>query len=504
MSVRRTFPVLVVGAGLVGLSTAIALRRQGVDALVIERHPGTSTQPKARRFNFRTMEVFRSLGVAGAVTTAAAGLASYEGMRMGRTLVESQPLPAPAGVDFGQLGQVSPEQSCLVAQDLLEPVLLDLARQAGAEVRFATELVALAQEPDGVTATLRDVAGEHTARAGYLVGADGSRSTVRELLGIGRTGAGSLSRSITVYFDADLSELVRGREFNLCQIEHERAPGAFASVDGARRWLFYSGEMFGAGEARDDAEHWAAIVRTAIGVSDVEVTVRSVQAWEPAMLVAERFVAGRVLLAGDAAHVMPPYAALGANTGVQDAANLAWKLATALPGQAGTDLVESYHTERYAAGWYAADQSARRTGGLRDMLGERPAELAHPFALVAGFQYPAGALVPEPDDPAPMDRLELTGRPGTRVPHAWLAAGVSTLDVARPGWALLTGPSGSDWLPAARSLGLAAAQVPDYCVDKGALLVRPDNIVAWRTASAAPGTDPLPTLHAILTQCVCT
>jgi putative polyketide hydroxylase len=470
MNVRRT-QIIVVGGGLVGLSTAIALRAHGVDVHVLERHPGTSAQPKARRFNFRTMEVFRSLGIAGTVAEAARDLADYQGMRAGRTLVEADALPAPPHIDFRQLASISPEQSCLVAQDALEPVLRDVAVDRGARIDFGTRVVDLEHGADGVTVTLAD---GRVLAADYLVAADGSRSTVRERLGIGRTGPGPLSRAVTVYFDADLTPFTRGREFNLCQVEHERAPGAFASIDGAMRWLYYTGDLL---PLDAPATAWADRVRIAIG-ADVDVWIRSVQAWEPAVLVADRFVAGRVALAGDAAHVMPPYAALGANTGIQDADNLAWKLALMLRG-ARAGLLETYHTERHAAGAYAAEQSGLRTGGLREPA-TGTAGMAHPFALVAGFRYPAGALIDDGRGPQPMDQLELTGRPGTRVPHAWLADGRSTLDVAGTGFALLTGAGSATWTGSAT---LSSTGVPGWDPET-ALLVRPDNIVAWA------GTDP--------------
>jgi hypothetical protein len=154
--------------------------------------------------------------------------------------------------------------------------------------------------------------------------------------------------------------------------------------------------------------------------------------------VADRLVVqGRVLLAGDAAHVMPPYAALGANTGIQDAHNLAWKLAAVLRGWAGPGLVETYHAERHPAASFAVEQSMLRSGGLRELAAERPPEQAHPFALVAGFQYRGGAVVDDGSGPAPpMDRLDLSGRPGTRLPHAWLerpgesSSRISALDLA--------------------------------------------------------------------------
>jgi putative polyketide hydroxylase len=492
MDVQRTLervPVLVVGAGLVGLSTALALHRYGVPALVVERHAGTSAQPKARRFTFRTMEVFRSYGVAGEVYRAAEGLADHQAMRAGRTFAGSEALPSGPGLTAPALAAVSPEESCLVAQDLLEPVLLAAARARSVRVEFGTELTGLAQDAGGVTAALRTAdGGTATVRAHHVVGADGPRSTVRELLGVGRDGRGTLGRHVTVYFEADLGEAVRGREFNLCQVEHPDAPGALASVDGRYRWIFMTSHLL---PVPGNPAAWADKVRTALGLSSVDVTVRSVQEWESAMWVADRFVTGRVLLAGDAAHVMPPFAAAGANTGIQDTANLAWKLALVHQGQAGTDLLETYHSERHPAGWYTADQSCRRAGSLRG--GPVDPDLAHPLALVAGYQYRDGAVLDDGSGPAPMDRLELTGRPGTRIPHFTLDSGRSTVELCAPEagparFTLLGGPSATRRLRPPADVPVVVHTIDDPAWPEsvgispdGAVLVRPDAIVAWRS-----------------------
>jgi hypothetical protein len=300
-------------------------------------------------------------------------------------------------------------------------------------------------------------------------------------------------------------------------------------VDGQHRWIFMTGPLLPVPADGTGRDGWADLVRTALGMSDVDVTVRSVQEWESAMWVADRLVTGRVLLAGDAAHVMPPFAAAGANTGIQDTANLAWKLALPHTGRAGADLLETYHAERHPAGWYTADQSCLRAGSLRGTTAPGP-ELAHPLALVAGYQYRAGAVLDDGSGPAPMDRLELTGRPGTRLPHLTLDSGQSTLDLVGPGevpvpagsaraigsagsagaeLVLLAGPGGAAWLGAAERLAGAGAPIRSRTVPDagwpdtvgvpagGAVLVRPDAIVAWRHADA-PTDNPHRTLGAVL------
>jgi 2-polyprenyl-6-methoxyphenol hydroxylase-like FAD-dependent oxidoreductase len=462
--------VLVVGAGLVGLAAALVLRHHAVDVTVVEKRAATSAQPKARRFHARSMEIFRELGLAGLVHDAARGLAGHDHMAAGPTLAEAEQLPlwtpsASAGGAGGAGGpaEVSPEPPSLIAQDTLEPVLRQAAVDAGATVRFGTELTDFAQDGNGVTAHLGR--GGERLRARYLVAADGAHSPVRAALGITRSGRGFTGGPmVNVYFRADLSAVVRGREFNLCQIEHPDAPGGLASVDGRYRWVFMSPGPPG---GRD----WPAQLRTALGVPAPDLEVLNALPWRAEMRVADRYREGRVFLAGDAAHVMPPFAASGANTGIADVHNLAWKLAAVLRGEAADALLDSYHAERRPAGWFAADQSARRTGDLRH-AGASGDGLAHPYVLAAGgFQYPAGALAGDPAaDPEPVTEFRPAGRIGTRVPHRWLddARTRSTIDLAGPGWAVLTGQPGWGFLP------------PGQC-----LLLRPDHIVAWRGPNPA-------------------
>lgn len=484
-------PVLIAGGGLTGPTTALFLRHHGVTPILVERHAGTSVQPKARRINLRTMETFRQIGVEEDVIKAARTLATFQGMAAGPTLAQASLLPFDLPGGLPDWDDVSPSQSCLCAQDALEPVLRRLAIERGADVRFGTELVSFTDDGDGVTATVKDHRGEEaTVRAAWLIAADGARSPVREQLGIGRDGRGSLGRAVSVYFRADLAELIRGREFNLCQVERSGVRGTFASIDGTERWIYGTAPAPG----RTDAE-WADVIRAAIG-ADVDVQVLNALEWEPGMFVAGRFRHGRVFLAGDAAHVMPPYAALGANTGIQDGHNLAWKLALTLTGAAGDALLDSYHAERHPAAWFAADQSSIRSANLRTLLTESKdgTPLAHPLALTLGGQYQAGAVIGDGESAA-TDRLDLGGQPGTRLPHRWLdGRRKSTLDLLDAcGLTLLTGPDGAGWLSVARSVpGVQVAHVvpgPDGAAwaqqaglgQDGALLARPDHIVAWRS-----------------------
>ena len=445
--------VLIVGGGLVGLSAALLLRHHDIPVTLVEKHAATSAQPKARRFHMRTMEIFREIGLADMVHEAARDLAGHDHFAAGRTLAEceQQPLHIP-GVTA--MPQPSPELPCLIAQDLLEPLLRTAALDAGADIRFATRLTDFQQSDEGVVGVL----GSERIHARYLLAADGAHSPIRQALGITRSGRGDLGEpSTNVYFRADLADTVRGREFNLCKIEHPDSPGWLASVDGRERWVFATP----GGQIDRD---WPHLVRTALGLPAPDLEILSTLAWQSQMLVADSYSAGRIHLAGDAAHVMPPYAASGANTGIADVHNLAWKLAAVLRGEAGPALLDTYDAERRPVGYFVADQSARRSAGF---AGAQPdPTLAHPFVLAAGgYQYTDGALVPD-GNVEPVTEFAPAGRVGTRVPHRWLdeSRTRSTLDVAGPDWAVLEGDE----------------YTADFLPSGDCLLLRPDHIVAWR------------------------
>lgn len=477
-----------------GLTAALLLRAHDVTVALVEKRASTSPQPKARRMNMRSMEIFRQLGLAGLVHDAARDLAGHDHMAVGRTLADARQLPLWVPSSPGEPAvEPSPELPCLLSQDLLEPLLREAAVDADVDVRFDTELVSASQSQDSVDAQLlsRRTGRRSVLSARYLIAADGARSPLRETLGITRSGNGFVGRpNVNVYFSADLAEVVQGREFNLCQITHPDAPGTLASVDGRRRWVFMS-------PGGDTERDWPALLRRALGVLVPDLDIMSVLAWRSEMLVADAYRAGRVFLAGDAAHIMPPFAANGANTGIADAHNLAWKLAAVLNGHAGDALLDSYDTERRPAGWFAADQSTRRTQQIQDRSAPDPT-LAHPYVLaVGGFQYSAGALLTsaaKPDDPEPTIRFDPRGRIGTRVPHRWLdpERTRSTIDLAGPQWAILARNEAP--IPVRTGDPRVGAHQVDgtgFLDHDELVLLRPDHVVAWR------GTDPSKALSAL-------
>ncbi|MER5771996.1 FAD-dependent monooxygenase [Streptomyces sp. NPDC001985] len=517
-----TTPVLIVGGGLVGLSTSLFLSWQGVPHTLVERHPGTSVHPRAWGLYPRTLELLSTGGVTGDLLREAAGFAGHvlngtvESLT-GRERSVSR-IPEPADVSG-----ISPVARVLsLSQDRIEPILLRHARRLGGELRFHTELTGLTQDADGVDATLRDVAsgaGERL-RARYVIAADGAHSPLRERLGIARRGRGTLRHQFSIVFRADLERALRGRRFAICRIDNSEVDGVLGHDDTLRQGTLIVTHR----PDRDPVEAFTterctALVRAAVGDPELPVTIVSALPWEMAALTAERFAEGRVLLAGDAAHVIPPVGGYGANTGIQDAHNLAWKLAQVLDGRAGPALLDTYDAERRPVARATMAQAALRLAaraGFAD-AGQRSA-LVDPLGVMFGYRYRSAAVVEEEGAPEPVaegrefaDPGSLSGAPGTRAPHLWLRRGdrrVSTVDLAGRDLLLLAGAEAGAWQAAARRAGIETLRIGEDLVElvepepgagrtwyeafgvtrAGAVLLRPDGFVGWR----APGADPSP------------
>ena len=567
--------VLVVGAGVVGLSAALFLQKHGVCVTVVERHGGTSIHPRARGVNTRTMELMRELGIEAAVQQAGEAIRPSRGMPAGRTLVEalapSRVRPAVAAAAVAAAGAAvwrygwpaaayiagtavvlgaalatarraffatrSPTAFCRVTQDLLEPVLVSAARARGIPILFRTELVGIEQPneirggsvggvggPD-VMATVRDCdAGTVRAIAcRYIVAADGARSAVRSMLRIPFDGPGVLSEQLNIYFRADLTGLVRGREFSMCSVENEVLRGLFASVNNTDLWVLHVALAPGAKADDYPAERCRDLVRAAVGLPDLDVTVKGAMPWSSAVRIATAYRTGRTFLAGDAAHIMPPWGGFGANTGIQDAHNLAWKLAAVLRGDAGPALLDTYDDERrpQAQAVAAIAQSLNDERGLMKSIASwgvvQSLLKVVPYKDVGygyGHGHGAGAAVClGPGPPPGPGTTDLDGRPGTRVPHVWVqgrGAEVSSLDLCDGQWTLLAGPDAHAWCTCAAeaaaslALGLKVLRCGDdfelstrqwgRCFgvpSDGALLVRPDGFVAWRARTGCPASTPV-------------
>ncbi|MFI0510452.1 FAD-dependent oxidoreductase [Streptomyces sp. WSLK1-5] len=531
-------PVLIVGGSLVGLSTSVFLGRLGVPHTLVERHAGTSIHPRGRGNNVRTMELFRTAGLEPMIRQAAATLADNHGILQTPTLVGDAGEWLFKEIDAGGgLARFSPSSWCLCSQNDLEPVLLDHAGRLGGDLRYGTELLSFEDGPAGVTAIVKSrETGEHTTvLADYLVAADGPRSPVREQLGIGQSGPGELFSNVSITFRSRrLADVVGERRFIVCYLTDPEADGALLPVDNRENWVFHAPWHPERGETLEEFtdERCVAHIRRAIGVADLDVEITGRAPWHAAQRVARSYRSGRVFLAGDSAHEMSPTGAFGSNTGIQDAHNLAWKLAAVLGGWAGEGLLDSYDAERRPVAEATSARAAARSAehshpGYAPPPGTGGGPQRGILNVALGYRYPRGAVVgADPATPVVPDRLDLSGEPGSRAPHLAVrqrGEHLSTLDLYERSLVLLSGAgSGVGWHEAALRLaeemslpltsyrlgaGPHAELTPEGDTDwaavhgttpEGAVLVRPDGFVAWRS----PG--PVPDAQAALRQVLTT
>ncbi|MEU3655592.1 FAD-dependent monooxygenase [Streptomyces sp. NPDC032161] len=528
-------PVLIVGGSLVGLSASLFLGRLGIEHLLVEKHRATSTHPRGRGNNVRTMEVFRTAGTEPAIREAASVLAGNHGILQAGSLTGDDQRWLFKEIDpGGGLARFSPTGWCLCSQNDLEPVLLEQALGQGGDLRFSTELQSFEQDASGVDAALKSrETGEHiSVRADYLIAADGARSPIREQLRIGRTGPGDLFHNVSITFRSRrLAEVLGDRRFIVCYLTNPAADGALLPVDNEKDWVFHAPWQPGLGEMLEDFtdERCAAHIRTAVGAPDLDIEITGRAPWHAAERVAERYGSGRVFLAGDSAHEMSPTGAFGSNTGIQDAHNLAWKLAAVLRGEAGPGLLETYEAERLPVARATSARASARSSehshpGYTAAPGVGGGRQGGMLAVALGYRYLRGAVLDaEPDQPVVPEKMQLDGRPGSRAPHLWVRQSggrKSTLDLYENTFVLLTDGGDVAWRRAAErvaarlsvrlrvyGVGPGADLEPEGGADwaqahgttpEGAVLVRPDGFVAWRSTGSVDDAEA--TLHDVLTS----
>lgn len=493
-------PVLIVGAGPTGLVASCLLARLGVRSVTVERHPGTALYPRALGINTRSMEIFRSLGLEAAVRRAAFHVDTV--MARSATLMDPRPEVSPSFATPSS--DASPSEWTTCPQIDLEPILLhEAASHPEAELRFNTQMISLRPVADGVHACIQErTSGRRTkVRCRYLLAADGARSSTRQLLGIGLQGPGELGHNVNIHFTAPLAERLPHPPFFMHRVENERVRGLFFPT-GERRWVLVLGYSPESGESADDftEERCIELVRAGSGVANLPVEIVGISPWTAQGDVATRWRNGSAFLAGDAAHRMTPAGALGMNTGIQDAHNLAWKLAAVLQGWAGEDLLDTYESERRPV---ACANMERTVMLLTHNMVDTGHRTARDFDL--GFDYASGALIPDGTLKTQTDGdYAPSARPGRRLPHAWVTVRgrrVSTLDLSGPYFTVLVEETERRWRDATRSIAkrmrlpvqCAALRTADATTlhdimgisQTGAVLVRPDGHVAWRCAELA-------------------
>jgi putative polyketide hydroxylase len=487
--------VLIVGGGVVGLSAALFLLEQGITPLLVERHAGTSVHPRARGFDTRTMELYRELQLSETIREAGKALAPAWGILTGSSLasvlkgVKPGKKKSPEKVLGSEgLARLSPESATRCTQDISEPVLLNAIKERGMQVAFHTELISFTQGEEGVTALVRnrDTNEEQTIHASYMIAADGAKSPVREQLQATTSGRGAIADLLNIYFEADLAEFVRGREFSLLII---KTKGLLASINNSNRWVFHLHY-----DPANKPEDVTAILKEVIGLPEINIRIISILPWQPTVKVVNEMQHGRVFLSGDAAHVMTPYGGKGANTGIQDVHNLAWKLAAVINGLASSALLQTYDRERQPVGLHNAIAS----GEWADKYGIIQRKFSNIFDIVqavirARIAYSLGlhrlghrlemkrvaGLTGLPDYKYQSVKqyrkaTTLTGETGTRMPHMWVTEKTSTLDFLGKEFVLFT-QNDHAWktdLP---------IKICSVLKEDIAILVRPDGFILWRS-----------------------
>ncbi|MEV0621930.1 FAD-dependent monooxygenase [Nonomuraea sp. NPDC050404] len=521
-------PVLVVGGAYTGLSTALGLASRGVRPLLVERRPTTSTLPKAWGLNARTMELLCTVPGMEEELKAAIGDAALPQLRNGASLVDSKLAEIDTAPLLAMMKALTPAPACFLSQATIEKIMRARAEHFGADLRYGTELVSWTQDADQVTATLRDVSdgSEYTVRADYLVAADGHTSPIRNQLGVAVEGGGKVGHIYVVTFEADLSAHFEEGRFSIVGI-----PGTGTSIiyDGSTLtlWVDYLPDQ-GQTDADFTEERCLERVRRAVGIPDLECRIVNARPFALNHQLAERFRVGRVLLAGDAAHACPPVGGQGGNLAIQDGYDVAWRLALVLTGQAGPALLDNYQAERRPV----VNLTLEREVALLSVSEGRILATSDPTQPIPtpreflGFRYHSPAIRTEPDDDGSLqeDPGTPTGRPGCRAPHVELTRDGRTLSTHHlfgREFVLLTDVTGADWADAAakaadrQGITITTHRIGDGLQDEagawhtrydvepgGAVLVRPDSVIAWRsrTAAANPAHELDEALTAILAR----
>lgn len=515
----RETPILIAGGGPVGLALALDLHHMGVASTVVEQDEGMATVllAKAGTLNERTMEFCRRWGLVDEIEKCFPDdhprdnvyCTSLSGEFIGRS-------PVPSTLERG-VPDGGPEMLRKCAQYLFDPILAREVQACGsATLIYAHRFESLEQDGFGVTCRVRNLRTDsvETIRSQYLVACDGTGSAVRKAAGI-RFGGLHLDYSLSAMVRIDRLEQYHGygRVERFMFIGPNGTWANLTAVDGDSLWRF---TVVGAEQAvQPDIDDMAATLRRAFGALDIPFEIMRIVPWRRSQFLVDDYRAGRVLLAGDAAHSTSPTGGHGLNTGIGDITDLSWMLKALLEGWGGPRLLDAYSIERRAV---AHRNFSSSTSNYKIWVGKGMANVDKPSpegvaarlnigsylrtalhqewfsqGIAYGYSYDESPLVMPDGSPRPHDdpsHYVQTSRPGHRAPHAWLADGRSTIDLFGGGFVLLRfddEPStGSPLAEAAARVGLPletiAIRQPEVAVlyERRFVLVRPDGMVAWR------------------------
>lgn len=500
--------VLIIGSGPAGSSAALFLSNQGIENIMITKYRWTANTPRAHITNQRTMEVLRDAGIEDQVLAEATPhelmgdtvyCESMAGEEIGRRPTWGLRPDRRADYELA-----SPSMPCDIPQTLLEPIMLKNATMRGTQTQFSTEYLSHTQDAEGVSVQVlnRLTGHQYTIRAKYLIGADGARSKVAADINLPMEGSMDIGGSMNITFKADLSHLAAHRPSILYWVFNPGSnigglgAGLIRMVRPWNEWLICWGFDINGEPPVLDNDEAIRVIRNLVGIEDLDVEILGYSLWGNNEQYATHLQKGRVFCAGDAIHKHPPSHGLGSNTSIQDAYNLAWKLAAVIKGHAGEELLETYSAERAPVAKQIvtrANNSGREYKPIFDALGVTDATTDEDFVqklklrkenspegaarrkalrealdnkdyefnaqgTEIGQFYDSSAVVtdggprPELTQDAMLHHQKST-YPGLRLPHAWIGdrdTKFSTHDIAKgTAFTIFTGITGQAWADAA-------------------------------------------------------
>lgn len=528
-SLREKRQVVIAGAGPVGMTLALDLGRRGIDVLIVDPAESTTENPRCNTTNARSMEYFRRLGLADRIRRAGLPLdhqtdvvykTTLDGYELTRFRFSSaQDILDGTAQEFAEWP--TPEPQHRISQIFLEPILEESLREVpSVELRRGWMATGVSQTATSAVVSLRHaVTGEEsTVEADYVAGCDGGTSVVRKAIGARLQGdATAAEERLSVYFRS--SEMRGILEPDAGWMYWWYGPvhrGSFLQLDGEDLFLLHGRVPVGMAPEDLDPDE---VMRAAIGRTIDHEKVQVIR-WTPRRLVSDRFVEGRVALAGDAAHLWLPLGGFGMNTGIADAMGLSWRIAALLGGSGGERLLEDYEAERQSVG-EATSRAALRIDRDMNAIGRDPV-LHEDSDAGAELRTEAGRLIQQidrkqwwsqgvqfgsryADSPgivldddhraeaiAAIDHYEPSAIAGGRLPHAWLPGHRSLFDALGPEWTLIEAgvrDEGGAFARAAAELGvdlvtLHLEELADPVLAGRIILVRPDMFIAWSGESA--------------------
>ena len=529
MTAVHEVPVLIAGGGPVGTTLALDLATRNVASVVLEARLAIPPNPKCNTTNARSMEHFRRLGCADAIRRVGLPLdrptdvvyaTRWNGLELTRYVLRSAQQVLDKEVDCGAIDDYwpTPEPQHRVSQLAMEPVLRTHAKaQTLCDFREGWRFLNYAQHPDFVDCQIENITGgeTHTIRAKYLVSCEGAHSTIRSQMGTRLVGKEVVAKACSTFIRSD--EIGKRWPHKLGwmhRIYNASGDSHIIAINGRDTWLHHS--LMGP-DADLDAHDFRAAIRNGFGF-DFEYEVLGQERWTARAMVAERYRDRRVFLCGDAAHIWVPMGGFGMNAGVEDAANLSWKLAATIAGWGNSALLDSYEQERQSIGQVVAMAAVKilqtmyripveeplyevagaegdaRRSEIGRLITEHNVSEFDSIGMQLGISYDAspiicydGAEVP----PFAIDHYEESSRPGVRAPHFWRDSRAALFDELGPEYTLLRiGAQSPDGAPlvevfAAHKVPLkvlevhepiAAAKYQGYPL----VLIRPDQHIAWR------------------------